>query len=222
MVQAKIRYEEGSYEVRQFKPRQLQFHHHAIALRAIAQFYAAKRFKTHSDHVLSLWRITVFISCTATTMHCPTVTPRARWTLAKCRRVPGCSATGEMTTTAGCPTTGTGRTRQPTDTESWSGRMETGQTGPAFLSVHHLSSVVYYLFYFFFTQFLLQVRRRLGGRFEVKIPQWRSLTLSLSVCVWRQGKGKYTCKASGGKYEGEYKDDKKVGQHSGGRLTSGS
>merc|ERR1711874_941158 len=28
----------------------------------------------------------------------------------------------------------------------------------------------------------------------------------------RQGKGKYTCKASGGKYEGDYKDDKKEGE----------
>ena len=27
----------------------------------------------------------------------------------------------------------------------------------------------------------------------------------------RQGKGMYTCKASGGKYDGEYKNDKKVG-----------
>ena len=31
------------------------------------------------------------------------------------------------------------------------------------------------------------------------------------VPVCRQGRGKYTCKASGGKYEGEYRDDKKVG-----------
>merc|ERR1711994_304412 len=28
----------------------------------------------------------------------------------------------------------------------------------------------------------------------------------------RQGKGKYTCKAFGGKYEGEYRDDRKEGQ----------
>ena len=28
----------------------------------------------------------------------------------------------------------------------------------------------------------------------------------------RQGKGKYTCKTSGGKYEGEYKGDKKEGE----------
>ena len=37
------------------------------------------------------------------------------------------------------------------------------------------------------------------------------MSLTLSPCDERQGKGMYTCKASGGKYDGEYKNDKKVG-----------
>ena len=73
MVQAKIRYEEGSYEVKQFTPGDIH------------------------------------INC---------LPPRARLTRAKSPRVPECSATGAMMNTGECLTTGTGRTKQLTDTES--------------------------------------------------------------------------------------------------------